>query len=610
MASAAASYPSSTGNAAYSNRTSQNGPTSNSTSSPTSTSSQHAPTGSAAAKPYSSYVYANRSAPPPSTFSPYVPIYSPTSLAFSPGVGPTSSVQQGTNGLPPPATGNADDEERHRDVSQSPFPDSASNEVDSPILRRQRWMDSAPSWRPTTQSCAVLSMDRNKSYSIRLNPRIERGFFLADNDWTCYRRNYFQVSISFSAMDTVGHRVEMPCLVALDGQLHTVTAFHVGIGARTSNGQREVELVQHTAKRDKGPQMLPEPKLCQPQDPMTTATRGVDSFHSVTYERLQFKAATANNGKRRAAQQYHVLVAELYAELSDKSRIKIAITESAPLVVRGRAPGHYAAMHNKTGAGGHAGRMPSPTVDGYPTDQKDHGAPNVRPPGFLSTGGSPSETVAIRPSAVLPPPSVLAGFSQQQQMYAHAYPSAQEINYYQQYQQYHQAQRQNQQQPEHQHQQRAQDANKTHPHNPPIHLSPSTTSPAQPQISANNYVPQHHQSNGSYSHVTMPTSYPSTYFPATTSPNTYHQHSTSHPLQSAPRPPILGSTSSTGGVSLGTMAASHQAVSSGSVQPIPVSPPVSPPKNAPIASSTLKNGTGLHEVDRDRQDGARQHEGR
>ncbi|KAJ3183496.1 hypothetical protein HDU87_006815 [Geranomyces variabilis] len=204
----------------------------------------------------------------------------------------------------------------------------------------ESWQEAAPYWRPTTQSCAMYNMDRTKTYELKLNPRVERGFFVADGDWTCYRRNYFQVSLGFSATDQVGQRAELPSLIAADGRLQTATAFYVGVAARTSNGQRVVELVQHTTKRDKGPQLVPEPRMCQPQD----SPSALDTFHTVTFDRLQFKAATANNGKRRAAQQYHVLIAELFAEFPDHTRCRVAFAESAPLVVRGRAPGHYANM--------------------------------------------------------------------------------------------------------------------------------------------------------------------------------------------------------------------------------------------------------------------------
>jgi hypothetical protein len=52
-------------------------------------------------------------------------------------------------------------------------------------------------------------------------------------------------------------------------------------------------------------------------------------------------------GQRRAAQQYHVLYLELLAVCDDGTLVRVAHSESAPLVVRGRAPGHYAAVNKE-----------------------------------------------------------------------------------------------------------------------------------------------------------------------------------------------------------------------------------------------------------------------
>jgi meiosis-specific transcription factor NDT80 len=67
-----------------------------------------------------------------------------------------------------------------------------------------------------------------------------------------------------------------------------------------------------------------------------------------TFERIQFKNATANNGRRRATQQYNHLLIELFADIgaqyTGERWIKIASRMSVPMVVRGRPPGHY---HNE-----------------------------------------------------------------------------------------------------------------------------------------------------------------------------------------------------------------------------------------------------------------------
>lgn len=177
---------------------------------------------------------------------------------------------------------------------------------------------------------------------------MDRGFFLADNDWTCYRRNYFQVSGAF-AIHGLNHyyaEQETRCLVQVDGTFHPVHNFSMNISARVSNSDKKIELVQHTPKRDKGPQSTPVAKLIMPGGNLTMSSVGANQS-IVTFERIQFKTATANNGKRRAAQQYYVCLIDLYAEIDGNKKVKIASCQSAPLVVRGRSPGHYSDNHDR-----------------------------------------------------------------------------------------------------------------------------------------------------------------------------------------------------------------------------------------------------------------------
>lgn len=174
---------------------------------------------------------------------------------------------------------------------------------------------------------------------------MDRGFFMADNDWTCYRRNYFQVSSVFSVHGfNHYYSVNEPHVFVKtdeEGILQPVQRFLLGVSARVANSEKEIELIQHTPKRDKGPQFKPEPKPIAPGGNLTMSSVA-NNQNIVTFERVQFKTATANNGKRRAAQQYYICVIELFAETDRGQTVKIASCQSAPLVVRGRSPGHYA----------------------------------------------------------------------------------------------------------------------------------------------------------------------------------------------------------------------------------------------------------------------------
>ncbi|CAG8556301.1 1890_t:CDS:2 [Funneliformis caledonium] len=242
--------------------------------------------------------------------------------------------------------------------------------------------DAGPFFSQTQQHHNIYSMDRSNSYKLRINSKVDRGFFLADNDWTCYRRNYFQISSAFSVTGT-SHAInesEVPCLIEVEGQFHTVTHFSLGISARVSNSDKKIELVQHTPKRDKGPQMTPVPKPIRAGGNLNLSSVGTNT-NIVTFERIQFKTATANNGKRRAAQQYYVVMVDLYAHVESGDPYRVATATSAPLVVRGRSPGHYADSHDRFNP---IGMHPT-----FPNDGRQHitfpgpnSAPGMMPPDF------------------------------------------------------------------------------------------------------------------------------------------------------------------------------------------------------------------------------------
>ncbi|KAF7921481.1 uncharacterized protein EAE97_011270 [Botrytis byssoidea] len=223
--------------------------------------------------------------------------------------------------------------------------------------------------------------------------KIDKGFFMAENDWTCYRRNYFSLSCSFTLQPIVpGANVY---LLLSGGMRPQVQQFAMSIAAVVdSRDGKSIELVQHTPKRDKGPQDKP-PRIAVAPRPHTThnmyggdngiggGPRGMydGSFgqspssppNEATFERIQFKNATANNGKRRAAQQYYHLLVELFADLGTNHNhserwVKIAVRMSAPMVVRGRSPGHYQserrgsnASSGPGGAGGAGGGSYTPS---------------------------------------------------------------------------------------------------------------------------------------------------------------------------------------------------------------------------------------------------------
>ncbi|KAK4554566.1 hypothetical protein LTR86_008421 [Recurvomyces mirabilis] len=257
-----------------------------------------------------------------------------------------------------------------------------------------------------------------------VHAKVEKGFFPAPNDhkWTCYRRNYFSVTCNFELHPNI---INGRLFLKRNGTNEQVQAMGMRLSAAVDgpNG-KSIELIAHTPKRDNGPKnpitvikvaptptsgraehslspnavyqlpmstfhatgavpgvFLPLQHTSDPENcPATVGTPQLSSpsyggypapasshiqnpaqHISHTFERVQFKSATANNGKRRASQQYFHLIVELFADVrkpeSDTATwVKVAQRVSDKIVVRGRSPSHYQneGQHAHIGRGGNA----------------------------------------------------------------------------------------------------------------------------------------------------------------------------------------------------------------------------------------------------------------
>ncbi|KAG0198073.1 hypothetical protein BGX28_008438 [Mortierella sp. GBA30] len=292
----------------------------------------------------------------------------------------------------------ADEREVGASVSNLPNPDGpiihhrnsiAGSTLPNPVVRTRRagsmaMVEDGPYFSNTTQFYKVFDMNQAQQYKLRVMARIDRGFFTANRIWTCYRRNYFQVSTAFSILGFDHTQAsEVPCLIDIgdpiaipdsQSQQHTasqrdqntmigsldnlrlnersggpspagshlavVTSFSICITSKIASTDKKIDLIQHTPKRDKGPQIVPGLRPIRGGGTLTIAGASANQ-NIVTFERVQFKTATANNGKRRAAQQFYILMVDLYAHTEDGQVYCVASSQSDSLVVRGRSPGHY-----------------------------------------------------------------------------------------------------------------------------------------------------------------------------------------------------------------------------------------------------------------------------
>lgn len=251
-----------------------------------------------------------------------------------------------------------------------------------------------------TQTIHSLVNSRGQSLKVDVLGSIPKGFFKVDDKWTCYRRNYFSVNCGFTFKT---HSLDTQLYVQRYSQPEQVQSYAVSIAARTAavnNSESEPRgLVQHTPKRDKATESVPtrHPVIATPAQSLTNGHHmphnglyssashgllppGLEPFGhpggqspqtSYTFERIQFQKATANNGKRRAQQQYFHVVVRLEVNVGRpggaEDWLVVATKQSHPMVVRGRSPGHYkdnrrdsTTSMDPDGGSGHS-------ADGHPT---------------------------------------------------------------------------------------------------------------------------------------------------------------------------------------------------------------------------------------------------
>ncbi|KOS18285.1 Transcription factor vib-1 [Escovopsis weberi] len=240
----------------------------------------------------------------------------------------------------------------------------------------------------SVQTTGTLQFPDGTPIKVDITGTVDKGFFLAEGEWTCYRRNYMACNCSYSLHP---HYTGATIQYLPSGSEHPyqVYGFSMCISAVVAdNDQHSIELVQHTPKRDKGPISKPERVPLAPKNSVPSHHSSIYSEGSVasgarsmysdgfggnqasghpatehTFERIQFKQATQNNGRRRAAQQYYHLMVELWADLGTQMSekwVKVAFRKSEKMIVRGRSPGHYQngkSRSHSSGPGGSAGTL-------------------------------------------------------------------------------------------------------------------------------------------------------------------------------------------------------------------------------------------------------------
>ncbi|EZF40558.1 hypothetical protein H102_05474, partial [Trichophyton rubrum CBS 100081] len=172
---------------------------------------------------------------------------------------------------------------------------------------------------------------------------------------TCYRRNLFQITGSVTLPRTLRY------IMTEQGDRIPILAQELTVSATESVEGNPVKIISVPWKTPAGGASanasgsagggsaggMVEDKTEKEPAPVVLDTMGGQdadadfATFSIAWKRLQFRIATANNGRRRELQQHFVLRLKIVATLSTGAKISICESQSGPIIVRGRSPRNF-----------------------------------------------------------------------------------------------------------------------------------------------------------------------------------------------------------------------------------------------------------------------------
>jgi hypothetical protein len=236
----------------------------------------------------------------------------------------------------------------------STFDNNASNEPqthDTPSIERDNKL---LSFSTPTLTHPILDY-AYRPVTTSLNAQLHGMFFLAESafpnpnesaapatELTCYRRNLFQVTGSLTLPRGLRY------ILTEQGEQIPIVAQELTISATETVEGNHVKIIcvpwktpvtsapPSDDKSEKEPTSMPL-DLNDPGQDMD----GEYATFPISWKRLQFRIATANNGRRKELQQHFVLRLKVMATLANGSTVNICEARSGAIVVRGRSPRNF-----------------------------------------------------------------------------------------------------------------------------------------------------------------------------------------------------------------------------------------------------------------------------
>jgi hypothetical protein len=223
------------------------------------------------------------------------------------------------------------------------------------------------SFGPPIPKCALLSSTGTQTWPS-MTAELYGMFFVAEDvfgdtatpagrpmELTCYRRNLFQISGNI----TMSRGIKS--LVNDQGQQVPLYDLSATISAVESIEGKPTEIISvpwktasqsipgSSSAEDKSGALPPKWPLDLTMNPELDPS--VVSI-PIAWKRLQFKHATANNGRRKGLQQHYVIQINLMGMLGNGESVKLAEIQSGPIIVRGRSPRNFDSRKDVSLSGG------------------------------------------------------------------------------------------------------------------------------------------------------------------------------------------------------------------------------------------------------------------
>ncbi|RAH56600.1 PhoG like DNA-binding family protein [Aspergillus piperis CBS 112811] len=213
--------------------------------------------------------------------------------------------------------------------------------------------------------------------SISLSAQLHGMFFLAESPWTtspaenappqqgaeltCYRRNLFQITGSVTLprslryiMTEQGDRIpilaqELTVSATESVEGNSVKIISVPWKTHAANVNPTAEDGNNVSSGTGGNPNSNNPTIKVEKEPPPIpldimAGQDLDTDYAtfpIAWKRLQFRVATANNGRRKELQQHFVIRLKVVATLSTGAKIPVCEVQSGPVIVRGRSPRNF-----------------------------------------------------------------------------------------------------------------------------------------------------------------------------------------------------------------------------------------------------------------------------